>query len=132
MHPLAPALEERGGAAPPRERVARLRTLLHDELARSEHELGLPRSGRDEPVTIVFAASDDESVAVLPVAAMRRADSNAVGERAWLLTAATVGALVEIAAPPAPREARDLLLQAGALEGHLALRMRTREHEDAD
>ena len=47
MHPLATALEEAGGTAAPRERVAQLRALLRDELARSERELALARSGRE-------------------------------------------------------------------------------------
>ena len=132
MHPLAMALEEAGGTAAPRERVAQLRALLRDELDRSERELALPRSGREEPVTVVFAALADAIVAVAPVAAVLRADADAVGERSWLLTAATIGALVEIARPPAPRREADLLLRAGALEGHLALSMATIEHEDAD
>ncbi len=132
MHPLATALEEAGGTAAPRDRVAWLRALLRDELARSERELALPRSGREQPVTVVFAARDDAILAVVPVAAVLRADSHAVGERSWLLTAATIGALVEIAQAPAPRRAADLLLRAGTLEGHLALSMPTREPEDAE
>jgi len=132
MHALATALEDAGGTAAPRERVAQLRALVRDELARSERELALTRSGRDEPVSVMFAAHDGDLVAVLPVAAMLRADSNAVGERAWLLAAATVGALVEIAQPAPPRGAGELLLEAGELEGRLALRMPTREREDPD
>ena len=132
MYPLATALEDAGGTAAPRDRLAQLRSLLRDELARSERELALPRSGREQPVTVVFAAGDDELVAVAPVAAMLRADSHAVGERAWLLTASTIGALVEIAQPGVPRHAADLLLEAGALETHLALLMPTREREDAE
>ena len=38
MHLLATALEDAGGTAAPRERVAQLRALLRDELARSERE----------------------------------------------------------------------------------------------
>jgi hypothetical protein len=128
MYLLATALEDAGGTAAPRERVAQLRSLLRDELARSERELALARSGREEPVTVVFAATAAQLVAVVPVAAALRADSHAVGERAWLLTAATIGALFEIA----PRRPADLLLQVGALEGHLALRVRTAEGEDPE
>jgi hypothetical protein len=132
MYPLATALEEAGGTAAPRERVAQLRALLREELARSERELTLPRSGREHPVTVVFAAREDAIVTVVPVAAVLRTDSDAVGERSWLLTAAAIGALVEIAQPPPPARACDLLLQAGALEGHLALCLPTREAEDAE
>ncbi len=63
MNPLAIALEDAGGAAAPRERRAQLRDLLRDELARSERELGLARSGRDEPVTVIFAAEPTEPAA---------------------------------------------------------------------
>ncbi len=52
-----------------------------------------------------------------------RADSGAVSERGWLVTAATIGALVEIAGLDAPRTAADLRLQAGALGEQLALRI---------
>ena len=51
MELLATALEDAGGTAAPRERTARLRALLRDELARSEGELALPRSGREQPVS---------------------------------------------------------------------------------
>ena len=132
MHLFATALEDAGGTAAPRERVAQLRALLRDDLARSERELALPRSGREQPVTVAIAADDDALVAVVPVAAALRADPDAASERSWLLTAATVGALVEIGQPAAPRGPADLLLQAGSLEGHLALRLPTSAREDAD
>ena len=45
-----------------------------------------------------------------------------LSEREWLLTAATVGALVETAAPDAPLTAADLSLRAAAFEGCLSLR----------
>src|SRR5436305_8764197 len=132
MDPLATALEDAGGTAAPRERIARLRALLREDLSRSERELALPRSGREQPVTIALAAAGDALVAVVPVAAALRADSNAANERAWLLTAATIGALVEVAQPAAPRRRADLLLEAGALDGHLALRFPTAQQEDAE
>jgi hypothetical protein len=113
MSQLATALQEAGGTAAPRERGAQLRALLHDELARSERELGQARSGREEPVTVVVAAT--------PVAV--RADPGAASERGWLTVAAAIGALVEIAGLGIPQRADDLRLQAGALETHLALRV---------
>ncbi|HEV2060282.1 MAG TPA: hypothetical protein VGR11_13065, partial [Solirubrobacteraceae bacterium] len=80
MGALAIALHDAGGTAAPRERSAQLRALLHDELARSERELGLSRSGRDEPVTIGFAATPDALLAVVPVPVAVRADPGAVSE----------------------------------------------------
>ena len=120
---LATALHEAGGTAAPRERGAQLRALLHDELARSERELGLARSGREAPVTIVLAAVPDALLAVVPVAVAVRADPGAVSERAWLAVAATIGALAEIAGLGTPRGPGDLRLEAGALGAHLALRL---------
>ena len=132
MQPLAIALEDAGGTAAPRERSAQLRALLHGELARSERELALARSGREQPVTVALAAAPDALLAVVPVAAALRADADAAGERAWLLAAAAVGALVEIAQPATPTGPADLLLQAGSLDGHLALRLPTAAEEDAE
>ena len=132
MHALATALEDAGGTAAPRERHAQLRALLRDELARSERELGMSRSGREQPVSVVFAAAPDALIAVVPVAAALRADPEAAAERAWLVAAAAVGALVEVAGPPPPRGPGDLLLQAGSLDGLLALRLATAKQEDAD
>ncbi len=132
MNPLATMLEDAGGSAAPRERAAQLRALLRDELARSEGELALARSGRAEPVTVVFAAAPDALIAVLPVPVAVRADPAAAPERAWLTVAAAVGALAEVAQLPVPRDPADLGLQAGALDAHLALRLPTHGEEDAD
>ena len=123
MSLLATALHEAGGTAAPRERGAQLRALLHDELARSERELGLARSGREDPVTIALAAVPDALLAVVPVPVAVRADPGAVSERGWLAVAAAIGALVEIAGLAPPRGPGDLRLEAGALGGHLALRL---------
>jgi hypothetical protein len=132
MNPLASALEDAGGTAAPRERLAQLRALLRDDLARSERELGLARSGREQPVIVAFAAAPDALLAVVPVAVALRADADAVSERSWLLAAATVGALIEIAQPPPPAAPGDLLLRCGELDGHLALRLPTAAQEDAE
>ena len=127
MSLLADTLDDAGGTGAPRERSAQLRGLLRDELARSERELALPRSGRDEPVTVAFAAGagGDALLAAVPVPVAIRADPDAATERAFLATAAAIGALVESAGPGAPRGPGDLRLQAGALDGHLALRLAT-------
>ncbi len=132
MYPLASALEEAGGTAAPRERFAQLRALLREDLARSERELALARSGREQPVLVAFAAAPEALLAVVPVSAALRADADAVSERSWLLVAASVGALVEIAQPPAPAGPADLLLRCGEREGHLALRLPTGCEEDAE
>jgi hypothetical protein len=130
---LATTLDDAGGTSAPRERCGQLRALLRDELARSEAELALARSGREEPVSVGFAALPDALVAVLPVPVAVRADPDAASERAWLMVAAAAGALVEVAQLPPPRGADDLVLEAGALDGHLALRVPTSaEAEDAD
>jgi hypothetical protein len=71
-------------------------------------------------------------LAVTPVPVALRVDPEAAAERAWLLVAATVGALVQIADPPVPATAEDLLLEAGDHDGHLALRLRASAEEDAE
>jgi hypothetical protein len=111
---LAEALEE-GDAAP-----ARLRSLLKDDLARGELELGRKRSGYDEPVTLAFGLVDGGHLAAaLPVSASFRADAAAVEDRAWRLTAAAVGALVQAAdgLPPLTRP-EDLRLRAARTADH--------------
>jgi hypothetical protein len=114
MDELAAELADAGGPAAPRERGGRLRALLAAELRRGRDELARPRSGYGAPVTVAVAPADGALLAVVPVAPELRADAAAVAERGWLLTAATVGALVEAGA------AGDLL--AGRWEGALALR----------
>jgi hypothetical protein len=123
MSQLAIALHDAGGTAAPRERGAQLRALLRDELARSERELGLPRSGREEPVTIALAAAPGTLLAVVPVPAAVRADPGAVSERGWLAVAATIGALAEVAGLGPPQGPGDLRLEAGELGEHLVLRL---------
>lgn len=130
MDALATALQEAGGSAAPRERSAQLRALLGDELARSERELTLPRSGRQRPVTVAFAAEPDALLVVVPVAVALRADPDAAPARGFLAVAATIGALVEIAGLVAPRGPADLLLQAGAYDAWLILRLPARSEPD--
>ncbi|HEY5318649.1 MAG TPA: hypothetical protein VIJ20_11740 [Solirubrobacteraceae bacterium] len=163
------ALADAGGVGAPRERLAGLRSALVDELLIGESELALPRSGYARPVTVALAVvpglearptegSGDAAsgrrdhgwlVAVAPVDQALRADPGAVGERAWLLTAALVGAMVQAAAacgPAAtggsgaskaphgrPAGARAFELRAGALGERLvlALPLPTSESSDA-
>ncbi|UTI63103.1 hypothetical protein NBH00_17270 [Paraconexibacter antarcticus] len=101
MDEFAEALREAGGMAAPRDRIARLRALLAAELRSGAAELRLPRSGQGAPVTVVIAAAPAAAgglAVVLPVDPALRADPDAITERAWLLTAATVGALVDAGA----------------------------------
>ena len=133
MSPLANALEEAGGTAAPRERSAHLRALLRFELARSARELELPRSGRDEPVTVAFAAAERALVAAVPVPDAVRADPAVASERGFLAAAAAIGALAESAGLGPPDGPGELLLEAGSLDGHLALRLPApAESEDAE
>jgi hypothetical protein len=106
MSDLATAVADRAGPA-------RVRELLEAELARGDRELAAKRSGYESPVLVVVAAAPRGLRAVAPAAPALRADPDAVPERAWLLVAAVVGALVEVAG------AADL--RAGSLGAHLAL-----------
>jgi hypothetical protein len=116
VDPLEQDLADAGGTEAPRERGGRLRALLGAELERGAAELTRSRSGYPDPVTVVVAAAGDGLVGVAPVSPALRADPDAVPERAWLLTAALVGALVEAGA--------DGDLEAGELGGGaLALRV---------
>lgn len=108
MTDFAQILKEAGGAQAPPEQAARLRTALADELLRGAAELGRPRSGYDIPVGLGIA----EGLAVAPVPVTLRADPAAAGERAWLLVAAAIGALVA---------AGGETLDAAAWEDHLVL-----------
>lgn len=103
MDDLASALREAGGVAAPRERAAQLRTLVATELRRGASELRQARSGQGAPVTVAIGVLGGGLVAVLPVDPALRADPDAITERAWLLTAAAVGALVEAGATGALR-----------------------------
>ncbi|MCW3012953.1 MAG: hypothetical protein JWO02_45 [Solirubrobacterales bacterium] len=115
MDELATALMDAGGVRAPRERGAQLRRLLGAELQRGATDLQQARSGYEQPVCVAIAAAPDGRGlrAVLPVDPALRADPHAIAERPWLLTAATVGALVEAGAR---RE-----LTAGRSGAHLAL-----------
>ena len=99
MDDLATAIA--GGTRPPA--PARVRALLDAELERGARELGQKRSGYQQPVVVAVAGAEGAL----------RADPDAVNERTWLLVAALVGALVEVAGSGT--------LRVGALGGHLAL-----------
>jgi hypothetical protein len=92
MRPTVTGIEHPEGQS-----SAALRDLLRRELARGAQELGKPRSGYDAPVVVGIASRPGGLAAAVPVPVALRADPDAVSERAWLLAAATVGALVEAA-----------------------------------
>ena len=63
------------------------------------------RSGYGAPVEVAIGAHDGLLLAATPAAAALRADPEQAGEREWLLVAAAVGALVELAEPGPPADA---------------------------
>jgi len=112
--PLAEELAAAGGVAAPPQASARLRDLLEEALRHGRAELGGKRSGtRERPVTVALATEGGRLLAALPVPPGLHADAEAAGERAWLLVAAVVGALVDLADPGVPATAEDLAVTAG-------------------
>jgi hypothetical protein len=119
---LADELAAAGGVLAPPQATARLRDLLADALRRGAAELGAKRSGtREDPVTVALAADGERLLAAVPVSAALHADIDALSERAWLLVAAVVGALVDLTAPPAPATPDDLAIRVGDAHGHALL-----------
>lgn len=117
MDELATVLAEAGGTGAPPELAARLRVLLAAELERGERELHERRSGYGVPLVVGVAAAPGGLRAVAPAPVALRADPDAAPERAWLLVAAAVGALVETGGDPAG-------LRAGAWDaGRLVLEL---------
>jgi hypothetical protein len=106
-----------GGATAPPTATARLRDVLAGALRHGRAELGRARSGYGEPVEVAIAAQDGHLLAATPADAGLRADPEAAAGRAWLLVAATVGALVDLAEPGIPRAPGDLALTAGEIAG---------------
>jgi hypothetical protein len=119
---LADELAAAGGVQAPPQATARLKDLLGDNLRRGAEELGRKRSGtREDPVSVVFVADGERLLAAVPASPALRADIDALPDRAWLLVAAVVGALVELAAPPALTGAEGLELRVGEAAGHAVL-----------
>jgi hypothetical protein len=124
------ALADAGGSGAPRERFAGLRAVLLDELLAGASELERTRSGYARPVAVALAVVSGHApstsgssseraapgrgggalISVAPVDQALRADPGAAGERAWLLVAALVGAMVQAVVATSPSE------PAGALE----------------
>ena len=118
---LAAELEAAGGVSAPATAAARLREVLAAALRHGREELAKPRSGYEAPVEVAFAAHDGLLLAAAPAAPGLRADPEAAGGREWLLVAATVAALVELACPGPPATAADLALRVGESQGGLLL-----------
>jgi hypothetical protein len=114
VNALEAELDACGGASAPATATARLRDVLAAALRAGRAEMAKARSGYEEPVQVGVSAHDGLLLAATPAAASLRADPQAAGGREWLLVAATVGALVELAEPGPPGE---LLLRAGELPG---------------
>ena len=115
MTALQGELDACGGADAPPSAIARLREVLGESLRIGRAELAKPRSGKDEPVEVAIAGR--ACCAATPAAAALRADPGAVSDREWLLVAAVVGTLVELAEPGPPAGPDDLRLRAGELPG---------------
>jgi hypothetical protein len=114
MTALEGELDACGGAKAPPSAAARLREVLTDTLKRGRGELSKPRSGLEQPVEIAIS---DGLLAATPATATLRADPESIPEREWLLVAAVVGTLIELAEPGPPAGPEDLRLRAGELPG---------------
>jgi|GEM_PF-1727552 len=115
---LEAALVACGGTAAPASATAQLRQVLGEALRHGREELTHARSGYEQPVEVAVAVQDGRLLAATPATALLRVDPEAATGRAWLLVAATVGTLVELAGGRPPRGPEDLRLQAGELPGH--------------
>jgi hypothetical protein len=118
---LAAELAAAGGVEAPATAAARLREVLAAALRHGRDELAKSRSGYDSPVEVAVAAQDGLLLAATPADAGLRADPEAAGEREWLLIAAAVATLVDLACPGTPATAADLALRAGESAGGLLL-----------
>ena len=121
MIDLLEELTPLGGVAAPASATARLRTVMLAALRRGAEELEKPRSGYDAPVEVALAAAGDALLAATPAAATFRADPEAASERTWLLIAAVIAALVDLAEPGPPAGPGDLHVRGGDLGGFLLL-----------
>jgi len=116
MSELAAALADAGGAAAPAGATAHLRARLLASLRHGRAELGLKRSGYGTSVETAIGVRAGRLLAATPATAALRADPLQASEREWLLVAAVVGALVELAEPGAPADAAAIGVTAGELD----------------
>jgi hypothetical protein len=121
MSDFAAALADAGGASAAPAATAHLRSLLVGALRQGRAELALKRSGYDAPVEVAIGQHRDRLLAATPADAALRADPEKAAEREWLLVAAVVGALADIAEPGPPADAAAIAITAGELDGHLVV-----------
>jgi hypothetical protein len=117
VNALEAELDAYGGAAAPASATARLRDVLAQALRGGRAEFAKARSGYDGPVQVGIAEHDGTLLAATPAGASVRVDPQAATGREWVLVAATVGALVDLAEPGPPGGPDDLVLRAGELPG---------------
>jgi hypothetical protein len=116
---LSAALADAGGAGSPAAATAHLRGLLLAALRRGRAELALKRSGRNAPVEVAIGLEQGRLLAATPASAALRADPQQASGREWLLVAAAVGALADLAEPGPPADADAIGVKAGELDGFL-------------
>jgi len=121
MTELGAALGDAGGAGAPAAATAHLRARLLAALRQGRAELALKRSGYGAPVEVAIGHDGARLLAATPGAAALRADPEQIPEREWLLVAAAVGALVDLADPGPPADAAALGVNAGELETFLVV-----------
>jgi hypothetical protein len=121
MSELAAALAEAGGAGAPAAATAGLRTLLLAALREGRAELARKRSGYESPVEVAIGLHAGALLAATPAAAALRADPERAAEREWLLVAAAVGALVDLAEPGPPADSAAVAITAGDLDSFLVV-----------
>jgi hypothetical protein len=130
---LGDALADAGGAGAPAAATAHLRSALLAALRHGKSELALKRSGsREAPVEVAIGQDGDRLLAATPADAALRADPEQAAEREWLLVAAVVGALAELAELSAPADASALGVAAGDLDGFLVVALPARDRVDPE
>lgn len=134
MTDLAAALADAGGAAAPPSATARLRRKLSVTLEDGRLELGQGRSGYRAPVVVTISWARGHLVATAPVEAAFRVDPEASPERAWLLVAALVAALLDLAdsGHRPPTGPGDLTVRTGKHDSFLVLALPAVELAPAD
>ena len=121
MSELEAALADAGGAGAAPAATAHLRGLLLASLRHGRSELTLKRSGYAAPVEVAIGQDGDRLLAATPAGAALRADPQQAADREWLLVAAALGALVDLAEPGPPAGPDAIGVTAGDLDGFLVV-----------